>query len=560
MDKAHVLSSALWAAYGDALGFLTELTDERSVEKRIHASRATITVPWRRTVGGRFGAVVDLPAGTYSDDTQLRLATCRAIRGDGVFDVEAFAKVELPVWLAYALGAGRGTKAAASAFRRSDVNWYSNFFTDRGSSYLKSGGNGAAMRIQPHVWAARDRGNPASYLTDVIRNAICTHGHARGILGAVFHAWSLGRALDLQAVPEPADWIQGVEYFRELPNLIRKDSELQAFWLPTWEKKSGETIDTAFAQVQEECLEDLRKIEKCLSSNSERAYHEIVLAVDATTDAARGSGTKTAIIATTLAWMYQERELHEALVTAANVLSSDTDTIATMTGAILGAVVQAMPQGPVLDRAYIEGQAIRLGLLSASEEVSSFKYPDLLGWEPPRTQADVVGHYGNGIAIAGLGVARPTSEKYVARNKTDKSVWQWLHLEIGQSVLCKQRARLSTLPQANLPKSAVPTGSKVAPRGEPETGNLFDKQSELRMEASKGTREESQRKTLDDLTKEAINSGFDPRTIGEHFLSLADHEDGIERALAYAAIITKAKLARRSIRAIPRAMPPVKQK
>ena len=65
-------------------------------------------IAWKRRIGGRSGVTVTLPRGCYSDDTQLRLATGRAIRSDG-FDVEAFAKVELPLWLSYGLGGGKST-------------------------------------------------------------------------------------------------------------------------------------------------------------------------------------------------------------------------------------------------------------------------------------------------------------------------------------------------------------------------------------------------------------------------------------------------------------------
>src|SRR5690554_4846742 len=104
-DRERVRRSALWAAYGDALGFITELADEKSVKWRVGRERIQRTMNWRRRVGGKYGVEVEIPAGCYSDDTQLRLSTARAIRGDGVFDVEAFAKVELPVWTSYALGA-----------------------------------------------------------------------------------------------------------------------------------------------------------------------------------------------------------------------------------------------------------------------------------------------------------------------------------------------------------------------------------------------------------------------------------------------------------------------
>src|ERR1700722_2618082 len=110
------INSATWAAYGDALGFITELADEERVRHRTNGVAVNAPVEWNRKIGGQFGLSLKLPAGTYSDDTQLRLATSRSIRGDGTFDVEAFSKVELPIWLSYSLGAGLGTKAAAAAF------------------------------------------------------------------------------------------------------------------------------------------------------------------------------------------------------------------------------------------------------------------------------------------------------------------------------------------------------------------------------------------------------------------------------------------------------------
>src|SRR5690242_11443855 len=123
----RIKASALWAACGDALGFITELADSRGVARRGVALPVSEPVSWHRRVGGRFGPTVELPAGSVSDDTQLRLATARSIRGDGVFDAETFSKIELTVWPAYALGAGLGSREAAANLRRRDVTWATNF-------------------------------------------------------------------------------------------------------------------------------------------------------------------------------------------------------------------------------------------------------------------------------------------------------------------------------------------------------------------------------------------------------------------------------------------------
>src|SRR4051812_20408835 len=188
--------SALWAAYGDALGFMSELVGRPSaLAQRLGADRVEGLQPWRRRVGGKFGIELTLPAGTYSDDTQLRLATSRAIRSSGRFDIESFSKVELPIFLAYELGGGRGTRAAASELAKRSTRWANNFFDKNGASYVGGGGNGAAMRIQPHVWASRSYA-PEEFLGDVFANSICTHGHARGFIGAAWHAISLASAME----------------------------------------------------------------------------------------------------------------------------------------------------------------------------------------------------------------------------------------------------------------------------------------------------------------------------------------------------------------------------
>ena len=109
------------------------------------------------------------------------MAVSRSVNGHG-FDVETFARIELPVWLSYALGAGRASKAAAKNLGKPRTLWYANTY----SGWVNAGGNGAAMRIQPHVWASPNL--DGDYMLDVIVDAVCTHGHPRALVGACFHA------------------------------------------------------------------------------------------------------------------------------------------------------------------------------------------------------------------------------------------------------------------------------------------------------------------------------------------------------------------------------------
>ncbi|WP_308735493.1 ADP-ribosylglycohydrolase family protein, partial [Humidesulfovibrio sp.] len=142
-----VTNSALWAAYGDALGFTTEMANSETVQYRTGLTEVSSLIGWKRKIGGRYGVSVNLPSGCYSDDTQLRLSVSRAIGHDGYFDVDSFAHIELPVWMSYQLGGGLGTNLAAKNLSKRSVGWATNFFKSKESSYVKGGGNGAAMRI-----------------------------------------------------------------------------------------------------------------------------------------------------------------------------------------------------------------------------------------------------------------------------------------------------------------------------------------------------------------------------------------------------------------------------
>ncbi|HBB94795.1 MAG TPA: ADP-ribosylglycohydrolase [Blastocatellia bacterium] len=546
-EAIAIKNSALWAAYGDALGFITELADTKSLHWRTKAPRVAQTVSWRRVIGGKFGVEATLPAGCYSDDTQLRLATSRAIRGDGKFDVEAFSKVELAVWLSYALGAGRGTKLAAASLKSSDVAWFGNFFDKSRVRYVDCGGNGAAMRIQPHVWAAPSRSKPQSYLLDVIRNAVCTHGHLRGILGAVFHALCLATTLEEGRVAGPDAWMDAINFFPSLLPLMREDPDLGTIWLSVWQERVGRSIETAITEVRDECQADIELAIQFTAERSDASYCRLVEALGGLTDKERGSGTKTAIIAAALSWIHRDDFPATAMVKAANLLGSDTDSIATMAGAILGAVSNEPPRGPVLDEEYLVFEASRMARLSRKENVETFVYPDLFVWHPPKTQLDGVGRINTSLALAGLAKAKELGPPLESRKKED-AVWQWLRLEFGQSVFAKRREIPNALPEGNMPlpcalgskglsSKASPAQQEVQRSKYPEQRNLIDRGDSLK-------HAEKPIANIDQLTADAIKSDFDEQLIGKHLMSLANGLNGIEHAVAYTSIIVKARMAR----------------
>lgn len=552
-----IVNSALWAAAGDALGWTTELARDGTVEARTGLTHVIEPVAWRRLIGGRTGVKVDLPAGTYSDDTQLRLAVCRALRGNGAFDAEAFARVELTAWQGYALGAGRGTKAAAANLAKRGVNWFSNFFETKDLQYHNAGGNGAAMRIQPHVWAS-----PAatqSFLLPVLKDALITHGHPHGFCGAIFHALVLADAVDEGAVPAPFRWNEYIRTFRDLPDLVSQDRQLQAFWLPAWEHTTGHTFESAIASVCDEAYKDVGVVQALCSTGDPSVYTAVLQGLGCLEPKFRGSGLKTSLAASALAWLYREQPLQAALVAAANQLESDTDTIATMAGAVLGAVGTETPAWPIQDRVYIATEASRLASIGRGEKQDSFAYPDLARWQPPATQSDAVGRYKEGLAVVGLGEVEQLGEEYV----NSEAVWQWLRLPFGQTVFGKRRrASKNTVKSYLMPSERkqasstqqVSQNQHVFPSlkvmSKPlETASKEDQLSKAVQTVPQGVNKDMQHspvyeEDMDAWTDQVIRANFDDLVMGQLFNRVIEKRGTIEAAMVFASIIAKAKITR----------------
>jgi ADP-ribosylglycohydrolase len=445
--------------------------------------------------------------------------------------------MELPVWMSYALGAGRGSKAAALSLSREGVTWFSNFYDSEGLSYFSGGGNGAAMRIQPHVWASGDRASIEQVIAEILRNSLCTHGHIRGIAGAVFHGICLQHARLHAVAPDCEVWKEVVNELSALTRIVENDSDLKTFWLPVWEKRSGAKFHDACLAVQREMFADIDTLRGANGGkNKEESYHLALQRLGGFSESQRGSGSKTALLASFLAHLFREDKPDEALICAANALSSDTDTIATMAGAILGYIVNETPAHELKDKNYIVQQAERMASIGFGRPTEQTNYPNLLNWRPPRTQQDSVVQGDRGLEVLVLGRVVEEGQKFEAK-KTDTSIWQWLTLESGQTVLAKRRRR--PFKMGDQQKAYVPMKSLEPVRNTPSA------QVPLLFEATQTPkRADIQMPDIDDLSRQAINSQFAPSIIGEHILLLSSLPQGVEKAIAYAAIIAKARLAR----------------
>lgn len=537
----NTVNSSLWAAYGDALGFISELADRSLLVKRTGKDNLSGLIKWARQIGGIYGPIVSMPFGTYSDDTQLRLSTSRAINQNSYFDINAFSKVELPVWSSYALGAGISSKLAAESLGKKTVTWYNNFYQSKKTNYVQSGGNGAAMRIQPHVWASRTPEKVDSFLLDIIKNSLSTHGHPRAVAGAVFHSLCLSHVLTNLSIPSISDARSFLRWINEIPKTIHSDINLNTAWVPLFESQASISLEKAYKEVYQELISHLDIVEKW-ETEENASYSSLIQVLNLKDKKVRGSGTLTAIAALGASYLRPD-DLASLMLDIVNELDTDTDSIATMVGALRGYIEGTRPPQELQDQPYLIYDAERLYFISQDKGCSNFIYPDTTAWSIPNSSLDFIGIKDGEIMLPPFGKIRPISEEFRS-NSTDKYqyFYQWMISEFNQSFLVKRR-NTSTL-------------KYVKPETLPLESNNFHKQMksfssnkqieipvDYRTQPKKAieqpVKEQNSPLNLDSLTSEAIRNNFDEKLIGSHLLQISNVM-GVNGAIAYSAIIAKA--------------------
>jgi hypothetical protein len=175
----------------------------------------------------------------------------------------------------------------------------------------------------------------------------------------------------------------------------------------------------------------------------------------------RGSGLLTSIAAVALLWRVPEVEA--ALKIAANAVGSDTDTIATMAGAIGGAAAPALPATEIQDLKLMQDETTRLVESATGKARPGHSYPDLLHWTAPRSQADALLQGPDSLVVAGLGVATALDGEPL-RSPGGDFHWQWVGLDFGQSLFIKRRPNLEAVPPSrNEVRKARTTKAAKAP-------------------------------------------------------------------------------------------------
>jgi hypothetical protein len=290
-----------------------------------------------------------------------------------------------------------------------------------------------------------------------------------------------------------------------------------------------------------------------------------VEALKAFEPAQRGSGTKTSVLAALVAWVFADRP-EEGVVVSADYLGTDTDSIATMAGAVLGAAGAAPAElpGTVQDQNYLGLKLIACGLPQRAWRPPRFPYPDVLSWRPPRSGLDGVAEEDDQLHVVGLGPGNAVGEPHVTEGKTP-GVWQWMQLWYGQTVLAKRRQHPTKLTSSHRVETSAnymqadlalrpDLAAEIAPR---QVGGLTSRPSGRRPDHRDDDRRERHTqpslgtvgnprttRSLDEITDDVIKAGLTDAAIGSGLREVVEHERSIESGQAFAAIIVKALAAR----------------
>ncbi len=354
-NPGRALAAYLGAAIGDALGWPFE---GRARTKLSTQDWNGDFFPWEKRGGSRFAPLWEhVQAGEYSDDTQLILAVTRArTTGDNWW--EYLAAVELPFWTCYERGGGGATKRAANSWLAGTAPWDSSA-KDVARQYFAAGGNGAAMRVLPHCVSHANGDDFAALAVDVLSDAVTTHGHPRALVGAIAFAYVVWTTLRRKGILDYGgllyQCIGDVSTWSKLPSIAER-------W-PSWQASTERHYPEFLALWESTTNEMVSLLQRALDGLTAGALSEdlvVLRDLGGLTPKTNGAGTTTAAGAIYLASRYAAAP-SEGVRRAASAEGADTDTLASMTASLLGAINGTEwleePSRWIQDREYIQRAA-----------------------------------------------------------------------------------------------------------------------------------------------------------------------------------------------------------
>lgn len=319
------LGAMLGTAIGDALGWPNEMK-RRSLP--LDLTRNDF-VQWSKRIRFPKHHYETILKGEYSDDTQLTLSTARSILS-GNF-TQFMTERELPFWLEYQRGGGRALLKAARTLKYNNaLPWKCNDTRD----YFNAGGNGTVMRILPHIIVKTSSTTISELITNVVHNSIITHGHPRALLGANLYAYSLDYLMNIDGKFTPIEFIDYI--VNGVTEWSRIDETIFNEWLNVALTRCPYDYVTEYNRVLNSMVNNLNIIK---TEILEGFYNEsnVVLEKLGFYSKEKGAGDVAILSALYLASKYNNNPI-EGITLPALSYGADTDTIASITGGLLGMI------------------------------------------------------------------------------------------------------------------------------------------------------------------------------------------------------------------------------
>lgn len=370
INKAVIKATGamLGTAIGDAVGWPYEFRKGKPLSLKLPFSNGSLEFnSWVRRPGGRYYVHEEkIEAGEYSDDTQLTLATARSLISHNENWIEPFTQYELPLWSIYERGGGRSTKHSVKNWVNGKEPWATSLNKTQVQEYFNAGGNGVAMRILPHVLYKSANRDFKKVANEILVNGICTHGHPRALIGAIAYAYALWLAFRTESTLKYGELIHSLLNTLDTWDLLEMMTYVNKIF-PNWFNEANLVSNNRYVNIWQDTILELKNLLEIayegIGHEALSIDNEILEKLGCFDKNIGGAGTVTAVTAIFLASRYAADPVH-GLMEAAILDGADTDTIASMTGAILGALsgTEWLGMSPkfVQDSEYIKALAEKL--------------------------------------------------------------------------------------------------------------------------------------------------------------------------------------------------------
>ncbi len=318
--KGAMLASAI----GDALGWPNEVRAKNTAR---NSDIKNTFIEWNRRCGRPNWHSERILPGEYSDDTQMILCVARSIIAEDWETI--FCKNELPYWLRYERGGGGALLRAAKEYEKGNVAWKSGYK----KKYFDAGGNGAVMRILPHVIRCTDGGGLEELMRDVVRDCIITHGHPRAILGATCYAYALYYLLNKDTVLAYGELVDVVLDGEKVWGRIPEDASLDE-WREAAKSCAGYGYSDEWNRTRNGMLDQLNYIKDSLKKGLLIEDNKVLTKLECFSKV-NGAGDVAVLTAIYLASKYANNPVMGIRIPAFS-FGGDTDTIASIAGGLLG--------------------------------------------------------------------------------------------------------------------------------------------------------------------------------------------------------------------------------